>query len=66
MACWLPVEKVQQRVRASLEDPEGAAWSAHLLRLASRKGSHPDHRDKTQQLHSPGHAEYARSYSEAP
>jgi len=25
MACWLPVEKAQQRVRASLEDPEGAA-----------------------------------------
>ena len=24
-ACWLPVEKVQQRVWASLEDPEGAA-----------------------------------------
>jgi hypothetical protein len=23
MACWLPVEKAQQRVRASLEDPEG-------------------------------------------
>ncbi|WP_290536485.1 hypothetical protein [Alcanivorax sp.] len=25
MACWLPVEKAQQRVRASLEDPEGEA-----------------------------------------
>ncbi|PHR67147.1 MAG: hypothetical protein COA55_07920 [Alcanivorax sp.] len=25
MACWLPVEKAQQRVRASLKDPEGAA-----------------------------------------
>ncbi len=50
----------------SLKDPEGAAWSAHLLRLASRKGNHPDHRDKTQQLHAPGRAEYARSYSEAP
>ena len=50
----------------SLKDPEGEAWSAHLLRLASRKGNHPDHRDKTQQLHAPGRAEYARSYSEAP
>ncbi|EDX90602.1 hypothetical protein ADG881_2704 [Alcanivorax sp. DG881] len=22
-ACWLPAEKMQQRVRASLEDPKG-------------------------------------------
>ena len=50
----------------SLKDPEGEAWSAHLLRLASRKGNPPAHRDKTQQLHAPGRAEYARSYSEAP
>ena len=60
------IEKAQQRVRASLEDPKGAAWSAHLLRLASRKGNHPYRRVKTQQLHAPGHAEHARSYSEAP
>jgi len=38
-------------VRASLEDPEGAALSAHLLRLASKKGNHPVCRDKAQQMH---------------
>jgi len=42
----------------SLEDPKGAAWSAHLLRLASRKGNHPVRRDKSQQLHASGHAEH--------
>jgi len=62
----------QQRVRASLDDlkhpfgHKGAACSAHLLRLASRKGNHPDHQDKTQQLHASGHAEHARSFSEVP
>jgi len=61
-----PSKKAQQRVWASLEDPKGAAWSAHLLRLASRKGNHPYRRGKTQQLHAPGHAEHARSYSEVP
>ena len=60
------IEKAQQRVWASLEDPKGAAWSAHLLRLASRKGNHPYRRGKTQQLHAPDHAEHARSYSEVP
>jgi len=65
-ACWLPVEKVQQRVWISLKDPKGAAWSAHLLRLVSRKGIHPDRRDKTQQLHASGHAEQARRCTEPP
>ena len=49
----------------SLKDPEGEAWSAHLLRLASRKGNHPVRRDKTQQLHASGHAEYAMGFSAA-
>jgi len=53
-------------VRASLKDPKGEAWSAHLRRLVSRKGNHPDHRDKTQQLHASGHAEHAGSFSEVP
>ncbi len=51
---------------ASLEDPEGAARGAHLLRFVARKGNHPARRDKTQQLNPSGHAEHARSYSEAP
>ena len=56
----------QQRVRASLEDPEGAARRAHLLCFIARKGSHPVRRDTTQQLHPSGHAEYARGCSETP
>jgi hypothetical protein len=56
------IEKAQQRVRASPEDPKGVAWSAHLLRLASRKGNHPARRGKPQQLHTSGHAEHARRF----
>jgi len=60
-----PIETLQQRVRASLEDPEGEARRAHLLRFVARKGNHPVRRDKTQQLHPSGLAEYARGFSTA-